>query len=43
VNISDTAGPLGKFRYLLLDVRETENDDPFGNTFYCEIDVVEGK
>jgi len=43
VSISDGAGPLGKFRYLLLDVRETENDDPFGNTFYSEIDVIEQK
>jgi hypothetical protein len=43
VGISDTSGPLGKFRYLLLDVRETVNDDPFGNTFYSEIDVIEQK
>jgi hypothetical protein len=43
VNITDSNGPLGKFRYLLFDVRETENDDPFGNTFYSEIDVIEHK
>lgn len=43
VSISESNGPLGKFRYLLFDVRETENDDPFGNTFYSEIDVVEQK
>jgi hypothetical protein len=43
VSIADTNGPLGKFRYLLFDVRETENDDPFGNTFYSEIDVIQQK
>jgi len=41
VNISDSAGSLGKFRYLLLDAKQTESDDPFGNTFYSEIDVIE--
>lgn len=41
VSISDSAGILGKFRYLLFDVSRTESDDPFGNTFYSEIDVVE--
>lgn len=40
VSVLDTAGPLGKFRYLLLDASRTEADDPFGNTFYSEIDVV---
>ena len=34
------AGSLGKFRYVLLDVARTEADDPFGNTFFSEIDVV---
>jgi hypothetical protein len=32
--------PLGSYRYLLFDVYETESDDPWGNTFYSEIDVV---
>jgi hypothetical protein len=40
VSISDPAGALGKFRYLLFDVSETENEDDFGNTFFSEIDVV---
>ena len=31
---------LGNYRYLLFDISATENDDPFGNTFYSEIDVV---
>jgi|SRR5579859_3419124 len=39
VSISDTAGSLGKFHYLLFDIARTENRDPFGNTFYSEIDV----
>ncbi len=41
VTISDSAGLLGRFRYLLFDVSRTEANDPFGNTFYSEIDVVE--
>lgn len=40
VSISDSAGALGRYRYLLFDVFETESDDPWGNTFYSEIDVV---
>lgn len=43
VSIADTAGPLGKYRYLLLDCSKTESDDEFGNTFYSEIDVIEQK
>lgn len=39
VSISDTAGALGKYRYFLFDMSRTENHDPFGNTFYSEIDV----
>jgi hypothetical protein len=42
VNISDSAGPVGKFRYLLFDISKTESDDEFGNTFYSEIDVIAG-
>lgn len=41
VSISDSAGVLGKYRYLLFDIHRTEDVDPFGNTFYSEIDVVE--
>lgn len=33
-------GVLGPFRYLLFDMRATQRRDPFGNTFYSEIDVV---
>lgn len=43
VSISDSRGTLGKFRYLLFDSVPTETDDPFGNTFYSEIDVVAKK
>ncbi len=39
VSISDPAGALGRYRYLLFDISRTENRDPFGNTFYSEIDV----
>lgn len=41
VSISDSEGALGKYRYLLLDTHRTEADDPFGNTFYSEIDVID--
>lgn len=41
VGISDSAGLLGKFRYLLFDISRTEAEDPFGNTFFSEIDVVD--
>ena len=40
VSIADTSGSLGRYRYLLFDVFETESDDPWGQTFYSEIDVV---
>ena len=40
VSVSDSEGALGKYRYLLFDIHRTESDDPFGNTFYSEIDVV---
>ncbi|HRZ94424.1 MAG TPA: basic secretory protein-like protein, partial [Candidatus Paceibacterota bacterium] len=32
---------LGSFRYLLFDLARTEEADPFGNTFYSEIDVID--
>jgi len=40
VSISDSAGALGKFRYLLFDVSRTDDTDVFGNTFFSEIDVL---
>lgn len=40
VSLDDTTGLLGKYRYLLFDVFESESDDAWGNTFYSEIDVV---
>jgi hypothetical protein len=43
VSVSDAGGTLGKFRYLLFDCVPTETDDPFGNTFYSEVDVVAKK
>src|SRR5262245_52750896 len=44
VSTADSAGgSVGKYRYLLFDVSQTETDDPFGNTFYSEIVVVEKK
>jgi hypothetical protein len=41
VAASGTDAPLGKFRYLLLDISRTEDRDPFGNTFYSEIDLID--
>jgi hypothetical protein len=41
VSVSDSAGLLGKYRYLLFDVFRTENGSPFGQTFFSEIDVVD--
>ncbi len=43
VSISDSGGSLGKYRYLLFDIARTEARDPFGNTFYSEIDVDDGR
>jgi hypothetical protein len=43
VSVSGAAGSLGKFRYLLFSVFQTEVDDEFGNTFYSEIDVIAKK
>lgn len=40
VSISDTAGAIGNYRYLLFDMVPTEHNDDFGNTFYSEIDVL---
>ncbi|HEY5915653.1 MAG TPA: hypothetical protein VJA21_34135 [Verrucomicrobiae bacterium] len=41
VSLFDTAGNLGTFRYLLFDISRTEAEDPFGNTFFSEIDVLD--
>src|SRR5579864_5219770 len=41
VSISDSSGTLGKFRYLLFDSIPSEDDDPWGSTFFSEINVVE--
>jgi len=41
VVVADASGALGKYRYLLFDMAPTEKDDPFGNTFYSEIDVID--
>ncbi len=41
VSISDSSGIIGKYRYLLFNIVRTEADDPFGNTFYSEIDVID--
>jgi hypothetical protein len=34
---------LGTYRHLLLDARQTEDKDQFGNTFFSEIDVIDAK
>jgi hypothetical protein len=41
VSVSNADAALGEFRYLLFDVRRTEERDSFGNTFYTEIDVLD--
>jgi hypothetical protein len=41
VSVSEKDGNLGLFRYLLFDLRRTEDRDPFGNTFFSEIDVID--
>jgi hypothetical protein len=41
VSVSNTAGAIGKYRYLLFVILRTENQDDFGNTFYSEIDVID--
>lgn len=40
VSITDAGGKLGKFRYLLFDSIPTEFDDPWGNTFFSEVNVI---
>jgi hypothetical protein len=41
VAVAGDGGDLGEFRYLLIDIRRTEDADGFGNTFFSEIDVVD--
>jgi hypothetical protein len=41
VSIADSAGTIGKYRYLLFDISETEKDDAWGNTFYSRFNVIE--
>ncbi len=41
VSIFDTAGAIGHYQYLLFDISQTEKSDPFGNTFYSEIDIID--
>lgn len=38
-NIKDDSGSLGNFRYLLWDVEPVSASDPFGQTFFSEIDI----
>ncbi len=40
VTITRHGTTLGRYRYLLFDVFETESEDAWGNTFYSEIDVL---
>lgn len=41
VTILDSTGSIGAYRYLLFVCSKTENEDPFGNTFFSEIDVID--
>ena len=43
VSITDSGGSLGRFRYLLFDSIPSEDDDPWGNTFFSEINVIRKK
>jgi len=40
VSVTNQTSLLGCFRYLLWDIQPTDKNDPFGNTFYSEIDVI---
>jgi hypothetical protein len=39
-SIVDKTGSLGTYRYLLFDLHRTTECSPFGNTFFCEVDIV---
>lgn len=41
VCITAVHGNIGQYRYLLFDISRTEDRNPFGNTFYSEIDVID--
>ncbi len=41
VTIRADSDELSNIRYLMFDIHPTETDDPFGNTFFCEIDAIE--
>jgi hypothetical protein len=42
VMVADAAGnALGRYRHLLFDISRTSDQDPFGNTFFNEIDVID--
>ncbi len=41
VSISNSNGPVGVCRYLLFQMAPTDKTDPFGQTFFSEIDVVD--
>lgn len=43
VTIADSESLLGRFRYLLLAMERTEAESAFGNTFYSELDVIDGE
>ena len=43
VSVGDGKSSLGGFRYLLFDVSRTSAGDPFGATFFSEIDVHDGR
>jgi hypothetical protein len=34
---------VGKYRYLLVDIQKSDETSSFGNTFFTEIDIVDGK
>ena len=40
-SVAEGNKPLGTYRYLLIDALPTERRDPFGNTFFGEIDVID--
>jgi hypothetical protein len=42
-SVAEANGALGKYRYLLFDVVPTEYEDPWGNTFFSEVDVLAKK
>ena len=43
VSVTDAGGTLGRFRYLMFDAIPAEFDDPWGNTFFSEINVISQK